>query len=99
MLARRGSAVPLGARVVLFDLGGGRFNDWRRGVERGEGAEDVTAIKARLAAQPIKVIDVNTNLGMTPDLLQSDRLHLTPKAPPGRPRGWRQSSNAHSEAT
>jgi acyl-CoA thioesterase-1 len=79
MLARLDSAVPSGTRVVLFDVGGGLFNNWRLGVERGEGPRDIAAIKAKLAAEGVKVIDVHTNLGMTPDLLQADHLHLTPE--------------------
>ena len=79
MLARLDSDVPAGTRVVLFDSGGGLFNNWRTGVERGQGPRDIAAIKARLAAERITVIDVHTNLGMPPELLQADHLHLTPE--------------------
>ena len=79
MLARLDSDVPAGTRVVLFDSGGGLFNNWRTGVERGQGPRDIAAIKARLTAERITVIDVHTNLGMPREFLQADHLHLTPE--------------------
>jgi acyl-CoA thioesterase-1 len=79
MLARLDAATQPGVRLVLLDVGGGLFNNWRLGVERGQGPKDIAAMEADLAAKGLKFMEVHTNLGMPPEDLQADRLHLTPE--------------------
>jgi hypothetical protein len=78
MLTRLDAATPPGTRLVLLDVGGGLFNNWRLGVERGQGPKDIAAMEAGLTAKGLKFMEVHTNFDMPPEYLQADRLHLTP---------------------
>jgi acyl-CoA thioesterase-1 len=77
MLARLDAATPPGTRLILLDVGGGLFNDWRLGVARGQGPKNIAAMEAALAAKGLKFIELHTNFDMPPEYLQADRLHLT----------------------
>jgi len=79
MLARLDVATPPGTRLVLLDVGGGLYNNWRLGVERGQGPKDIAAMEADLTAKGLKFMEVHTNFDMPPEYLQADRLHLTPE--------------------
>ena len=79
MLARLDAATPPSTRLVLLDVGGGLFNNWRLGVERGQGPKDIAAMEANLTGKGLKFIEVHTNFDMPPEYLQADRLHLTPE--------------------
>jgi acyl-CoA thioesterase-1 len=79
MLARLDAVTPAGTRLVLLDVGGGLFNNWRLGVDRSQGPQDIAAMEARLAGRRIAVIEVHTNYDMPAEYLQADHLHLTPE--------------------
>ena len=79
MLARIDYAIPAGTRVVILDVGGGLWNNWRLGVDRAQGPADIATMKAKLTARHIKIIDLHTNYDVPTQFLQSDHLHLTPE--------------------
>jgi acyl-CoA thioesterase-1 len=78
MLARLGSAVPDGTKVVILDTSGGTFNARRKNL--GDQTAELAAISARLRARGIKVIPSQTGreLGRGSEYRQVDGLHLTP---------------------
>lgn len=63
MLARLGSAVPDGTRVVILQPGG---NDARRGVGADQRAANIAEIRRRLAARGIRVIMLERIRALTP---------------------------------
>jgi acyl-CoA thioesterase-1 len=74
MLARSGSAVPAGTKIVILQPGG---NDRRKG-QSGRG-DNIATIASRLQARGIKVIMLERVLaGMSPQHIQPDGQHLTP---------------------
>ncbi len=79
MLARIDSAIPAGTRVVLLDISGGLWNNWRMHFDRAQGPADFATMRAMLTARHIKVIDIYTNRGMPTEFLQGDGRHLTPE--------------------
>jgi acyl-CoA thioesterase-1 len=79
MLARIDSAIPGGTRVVLLDISGGLWNNWRLGVDRAQGPADFATMTAMLTARHIKIIDIYTNRDMPMEFLQADGRHLTPE--------------------
>jgi acyl-CoA thioesterase-1 len=83
MLARLGSAVPNGTKVVILQPGG---NDGRKG--QGASREDnIAAIRGKLAGRGIKVLVMeNNNFRGMPK--QSDGMHLTPEGYAALARNW-----------
>jgi acyl-CoA thioesterase-1 len=79
LLARFDSDIPASARVVILDVGGGLWNNWRLHVDRSQGPADIAVMKAKLTARRVKIIDLYTNRGMPPEFIQSDGIHLTPE--------------------
>ncbi len=79
MLARIDYAIPAGTRVVLLDISGGLWNNWRLGVDRAQGPADFATMRAMLTARHIKIIDIYTNRDMPMEFLQADGRHLTPE--------------------
>src|SRR5579863_7215397 len=77
MLARFDRAIPAGTRVVILDIGGGMWNDARLHVDYAVGVADFTAMKAKLRARAIAIVDLYTNRGMPPQFIQPDHIHLT----------------------
>jgi acyl-CoA thioesterase-1 len=77
MLARLGSAVPDGTKVVILDTSGGIFNARRKNL--GDQTAELASISARLRARGIKVIPSQTGreLGRGSEYRQVDGLHLT----------------------
>jgi acyl-CoA thioesterase-1 len=63
MLARHGSAVPNGTRVVILQPGG---NDARRGVGAGQRAANIAEIQRRLQSRGVKVILLERIRALTP---------------------------------
>ena len=59
MLARLGSAVPNGTRLVLIEIHAG--NEARRGVS-DKTSENVAAIKARLQARGVPYLDISSTM-------------------------------------
>ena len=78
MLARLGSAVPDGTKVVILDTSGGIFNARRKNL--GDQTAQLASISARLRARGIRVIPSQTgrDLGLGSEYRQVDGLHLTP---------------------
>lgn len=83
MLARLGSAVPNGTKVVILQPGG---NDSRKG--QGASREDnIAAIRSKLAGRGIKVL-VMENSSFRGMPKQSDGMHLTPEGYAALARTW-----------
>ena len=78
MLARFDSAIPLSARVVILDVGGGLWNNARLHVDPAQGPADIALMKAKLIARHIKIIDLHSNRDMPLQYIQPDHIHLTP---------------------
>jgi acyl-CoA thioesterase-1 len=77
ILARVGSSVPEGTRIVILSVF--MFNDGRRGVSAATHRSNVAAIRAQLGARHIRIIDADGLIisAAKAGMLQSDGLHLT----------------------
>ncbi|HEY7458235.1 MAG TPA: GDSL-type esterase/lipase family protein [Xanthobacteraceae bacterium] len=76
MLARLGSAVPNGTKVVIVQYGG---NDSRKGISSAQTKANVAEIESRLRARGIKVVnaDGQVSAALRAGLKQADNIHLT----------------------
>jgi acyl-CoA thioesterase-1 len=76
MLARLGSAVPNGTKVVIVQYGG---NDQRRGISPQQRQANIAEIEGRLRARAIKVVDADGQVtaALRAGLKQADNIHLT----------------------
>jgi acyl-CoA thioesterase-1 len=76
MLARLGSAVPNGAKVVVVQYGG---NDARKGISSAQKQANINEIESRLRARGIKIVDADapTSAALRAGLKQADNIHLT----------------------
>ncbi|HEX8167197.1 MAG TPA: GDSL-type esterase/lipase family protein [Beijerinckiaceae bacterium] len=86
MLARLGSSVPAGTRVVVLDPGNNDLKacsePWRpqRCVTPAERAATIAAIGSALRSRGIKVLAANVEFRLVPPAgWQADRRHLTPE--------------------
>jgi acyl-CoA thioesterase I len=86
MLARLGSAVPDGTRIVILDPGNNDIKacteTWRpqRCATPAQRAANINAIAARLRARGIRVLMANIEFRLIPLAhWQADRRHLTPE--------------------
>jgi acyl-CoA thioesterase-1 len=77
ILARVGSSVPEGTRIVILSIF--MFNDGRRGVSAATHRSNLAAIQQQLRARHIRIIDANGLImsAAKAGMLQSDGLHLT----------------------
>jgi acyl-CoA thioesterase I len=86
MLARLGSAVPDGTRIVILDPGNNDIKActelWRpqRRATPAQRTANISAIAARLRARRIRVVMANIEFRLIPLAhWQADRRHLTPE--------------------
>jgi acyl-CoA thioesterase-1 len=77
ILARVGSSVPEGTRIVILSVF--MFNDGRRGVSAAMHRSNLAAIQQQLRARHIRIIDADGLIisAAKAGMLQSDGLHLT----------------------
>jgi acyl-CoA thioesterase I len=81
VLASLSSAVPEGTRVVILGLSS--FNDVRKGDSVPDARANIAAIKKRLAARGIRVVDalgIIKSILRQPGMQQPDGIHLTAEA-------------------
>jgi acyl-CoA thioesterase-1 len=76
MLARLGSSVPDGTKIVVLDKVGGGWNARRRG--QGDQKAELAAIESQLRTRSIKVIPMWWNPALR-GYLQPDGIHFTPE--------------------
>ena len=74
MLARLGSAVPEGTKIVLLDRFGGGWNGRRLG--KGDQNAELAAIEARLRSRGIRIIPMWWSPALR-SYLQPDGIHFT----------------------
>jgi acyl-CoA thioesterase-1 len=76
MLARLGSAVPNGTKVVILQFGG---NDQRKGISAQQRQANIAEIHQKLRARGIVTIeaDAHVSAGLRAGLKQPDNIHLT----------------------
>jgi len=77
MRAQLDRDTPAGTVIVVLDTSGGLYNDTLKAISRAQGAANLAAIKARLAARHIKVIPFSAAF-IPPQYHQPDGVHLTP---------------------
>jgi acyl-CoA thioesterase-1 len=77
MLARFDSDIPADAHVVILDVAGGLWNNWRLHVDPALGPADIAIMKAKLTVRHVKIIELHSNRGMPPEFIQPDGIHLT----------------------
>jgi acyl-CoA thioesterase I len=77
MLKRLDSSIPSGTKIVILDLSGGLFNDFKENIPREKGIADLREIAARLHKRGIKIIRETTNQ-LPEKLKQADKIHLNP---------------------
>jgi acyl-CoA thioesterase-1 len=77
ILARVGSSVPEGTRIVILSVF--MFNDGRRGVSAAAHRSNLAAIHQQLRARNIRVIDANGLImsAAKAGMVQGDGIHLT----------------------
>lgn len=76
MLARRNSAIPAGAKVVILDAGGESLNNRLRGVSETRGRADAATMTSRLQARGVIVIP-ESSLVIPMNPRQSDSVRST----------------------
>jgi acyl-CoA thioesterase I len=90
MLARLDRVLPSGTRVVLLQIGG---NDNRRGIDNAQRAANIAAIRQKLQARGISIVDADGAVtgALRSGMRQADGIHLTPE---GHATVARQLANA-----
>jgi acyl-CoA thioesterase I len=78
MLARLDRAVPNGTKVVILQIGG---NDARRGIDATQRAANISAIRQKLQARNISIVEADSAVGgaLRSGMTQTDGIHLTPE--------------------
>jgi acyl-CoA thioesterase I len=75
MLKRVDSSIPNGTKIVILDLSGGLFNDYKTNIPREKGVANLQEIAARLHKRGIKIIR-ETTTQLPENLKQADKVHL-----------------------